>query len=76
VTQGRTKIIACRTVIHEMHEVLPSDMEAVTLDSESHLHPEKLRGTLQAMIDEITGHTETIILGFGLYSMRMLGRKE
>jgi hypothetical protein len=75
VTQGQTKIIACRTVIHEMQHLLPSDMEPLTLDSGLHLHPEKLRGTLQAMIDDITADTETIILGFGLCSMGVLGLK-
>ena len=59
-----------------MQEVLPSDIEGITIKSGLHLHPEKLRGTLQAMIDGITLNTETIIFGFGLYSLRMLGRKE
>ena len=63
-------------MIHEMQHQMPSDMEALTLKSELHLHPEKLRGTLQAMIDGITPNTDTIIFGFGLYSMGMLGRKE
>jgi len=75
VTQGRTKIIACKTVIHEMQHLLPSNIEPLTLDSGLHLHPEKLRGKLQAVIDEITAHTETIILGFGLCSMGVIGLK-
>jgi hypothetical protein len=58
-----------------MQHLLPSDMEPLTLDSGLHLHPEKLRGTLQAMIDGITADTETIILGFGLCSMGVLGLK-
>ena len=76
MTQGRIKIIACRTVIEEMQQLLPSDMEALTFESGLHLHPEKLRETLQAMIDGTTLNTETIIFGFGLYSMGMLDRKE
>jgi hypothetical protein len=75
VTQGLTRIIACKTVIHEMQHLLPSNMEPLSLDSGLHLHPEKLRGELQAMIDEITAHTETIILGFGLCSMGVIGLK-
>jgi len=75
VTHGRTKIIACRTVIEEMRELLPSGMEAFTLESGLHLHPDKLQGALQAMIDEITAHTETIILGYGLCSMGVIGLK-
>jgi hypothetical protein len=68
--------MACRAVIHEMQEVLSSDMEAVTLDTGLHLHPEKLRETLQALIAGITLNSETIIFGFGPYSMGMLDRKE
>ena len=71
----RIKIIACRTVIEEMQQLLPSDMEWLTLDSGLHLHPDKLQGALQAMIDEITAHTETIILGYGLCSMGVIGLK-
>jgi len=44
-----------------MYQLLPSDMECLTLASEPHLHPDKLRGALQAMIDDITADKETII---------------
>ena len=71
----RTKMIACRTVIEEMQQMLPSDMESLVLESGLHLHPDKLRGALQAMIDGITAHTETIILGYGLCSMGVMGLK-
>jgi hypothetical protein len=56
-----------------MQHLMPSDMEALTLESGLHLHPEKLRGELQAMIDQITARTETIILGYGLCSMGVIG---
>ena len=49
---------------------------APTVDSALHLHPGKLRGTLHAMIDGITPSTETIIFGYGLCFVGMLGRKE
>jgi len=55
--------------------MLPSDMESLVLESGLHLHPDKLRCGLQAMIDEITAHTETIILGYGLCSMAVMGLK-
>ena len=58
-----------------MQQVLPSDMETLTLESGLHLYPDKLRGELQAMIDEITVDTETIILGYGLCSMGVIGLK-
>jgi len=75
VTYGQTKIIACRTLIEEMQHLLPSGMEALTLESGLHLHPDRLRGALQAMVDDITADTETIILGYGLCSMGVIGLK-
>ena len=68
-----TKIIACKTVIEEMKELLPADLESITLESGLHLRPDKLRGELQAVIDDITADTETIILGYGLCSMGVIG---
>jgi hypothetical protein len=44
-------------------------MESLTLESEPHLHPDELRGALQAMIDE------SIILGHGFDSMGVIGLK-
>jgi hypothetical protein len=75
MNQGRRIIIACRTVIMEMQHLLPSDMEWHTLESGLHLNPDKLRRNLQAMIDDITADTETIILGYGLCSMGVIGLK-
>jgi hypothetical protein len=59
--------------MEEMQQLLPSDIEALTLESGLHLHPDKLRNGLQAMIDEITANTEIIILGYGLCSMAVIG---
>jgi len=75
VIHGRTTIIACRTVIEEMQGLMPSDIEPHTLESGLHLHPDKLRDALQTMIDEVTADTETIILGYGLCSMGVIGLK-
>jgi hypothetical protein len=68
-----TKIIACKTVIEEMQGLLPPDLESITLESGLHLRPDKLRGELQSIIDEITADTKTIILGYGLCSMGVIG---
>ena len=75
MTHGQMKIIACRTLIEEMQQLLPSGMQALTLESGLHLHPDKLRDALQAMVDDITADTETIILGYGLCSMGVIGLK-
>ena len=71
----RTKIIACRTVIEEMQHLLPPDMETLTIEAGLHLNPEKLKSALKTAIDDITVNTETIILGYGLCSMGVVGLK-
>lgn len=73
--KGRTKIIACKTLIKEMGDLLPDNVEAHSLESGLHLNPDRLREALQAMIDEFTAETETIILGYGLCSMGVVGLK-
>jgi len=52
---------------------VPSDMESLTIESEPHLHPDELRGALQAMIDDITADTKNIILGHGFDSLWVIG---
>ena len=73
MSHGRTKIIACKTVIQEMQGLLPPDLESITVESGLHLRPDKLRGELQAAVNEITAQTEAIILGYGLCSMGVIG---
>jgi len=36
-------------------------MESLALETESHLHPDKLQGALQAMIKDLTDGAKTII---------------
>jgi len=73
VNHIRTKIIACKTLIGEIQPLLPANLESFILESGLHLHPEKLRSALQALIDEITVEAEVIILGYGLCSMGVMG---
>lgn len=73
MSRVKRKIIACKTVIEEMQGLLPPDLGTITLESGLHLRPDKLRGELQATVDDITAHTETIILGYGLCSMGVIG---
>jgi hypothetical protein len=37
--------------MEEMQQLLPSEMECLTLESGLHLHPDTLQAALQAMID-------------------------
>jgi Protein of unknown function (DUF1638) len=67
------KIIVCETIIKEMLPLLPPDVEYQTVESGLHLRPEKLRAALQTFIDE--SDTQTIILGYGLCSMAVVGLK-
>jgi hypothetical protein len=75
VTVSCTKIIACATVIEEMLPLLPEDMTYEILDFGLHLTPEKLRNRLQEKIDAASVEADTIILGYGLCSMAVVGLK-
>jgi hypothetical protein len=69
------KIIACATVIEEMLPLLPEGVTYEVLDFGLHLTPENLRGQLQEAIDAASAGADTIILGYGLCSMAVVGLK-
>ena len=70
---GRTKIIACATVIEEMLPHLPRGVGYEVLDFGLHIRPERLRGALQGAIDAASESADTIILGYGLCSQAVIG---
>ena len=70
-----TRIIACATVMEEILPLLPPDVECKKVEPALHLYPDKLKASLQDLIDEITADTEIIILGYGLCSMAAVGLK-
>lgn len=71
---GRTKVIACATVIEEMLPLMPPDLAYEVLDFGLHLVPGSLKTRLQEAIDAACqdGY-DTIILGYGLCSMAVVG---
>lgn len=69
------KIIACATVVEEIFPLLPDGIACEILDFGLHLTPDKLRHRLQAAIDAASMDTDTIILGYGLCSMAVVGLK-
>jgi len=69
----RTKIIACATVIEELLPLLPPQMQMQKLDFGLHLRPDGLRATLQNAIDASGETADTILLGYGLCSLAVLG---
>ncbi|HLE27983.1 MAG TPA: DUF1638 domain-containing protein [Anaerolineales bacterium] len=69
----RIKVIACATVIEEMLPLLPPHVAYQVLDFGLHLHPDELRRTLQAAIDESSQVADTILLGYGLCSRAVEG---
>ena len=69
----RTKVLACATVIEEMQPLMPSDMDYEVLDFGLHLVPRNLKDMLQEAIDQDCGKYDTIILGYGLCSMAVVG---
>ena len=72
---ARIKVIACATVIEEMQPLLPPGVTTEVLDFGLHLTPDKLREALQKAIDGHCEEADTIILGYGLCSMAVVGLK-
>lgn len=70
---GRTKVIACATVIEEMLPLMPSDFAYEVLDFGLHLIPNSLKVRLQEAIDAASLDYDTLILGYGLCSMAVVG---
>jgi hypothetical protein len=69
---GRTKIVACATVIEEMLPHLPSRLETRVLDFGLHIKPKELKRTLQRTIDAMSPEADTILLGYGLCSQAVV----
>jgi hypothetical protein len=70
---SRTKVIACATVIEEMAPYMPADMASETLEFGLHLKPGTLKQTLQEAIDASSEQYDTLLLGYGLCSMALVG---
>ena len=71
---GRTKVIACATVIEEMLPLMPVDLAYEVLDFGLHLVPGSLKARLQEAIDAACAEEyDTVILGYGLCSMAVVG---
>jgi hypothetical protein len=71
--KGRTKVIACATVIEEMLPLMTPNVAHEVLDFGLHLVPKNLKARLQEVIDEACPQFDTIILGYGLCSMAVVG---
>ncbi|MBK8901067.1 MAG: DUF1638 domain-containing protein [Anaerolineaceae bacterium] len=71
---GRTKVIACATVIEEMLPLMPPELAYEVLDFGLHLVPGSLKACLQEAIDiACQDGYDTVILGYGLCSMAVVG---
>lgn len=71
--QNKTKILACATVIEEMLPIMPANVDYEVLEFGLHIVPENLKKALQAAIDACSPQYETIILGYGMCSMAVIG---
>ena len=66
-------ILACATVMEEVMPLLPADVSYQVLDFGLHVNPANLKRALQEAIDEAANRAETVILGYGLCSMAVIG---
>ncbi len=69
----RVLVMACATVIEEMQPLLPPSIRQQIFDFGLHVHPEKLRATLQEAVNAVSEDVDTIILGYGLCSNAVIG---
>lgn len=72
---SRIKILACATVIEEILPLLPDGMAYEVLDFGLHLSPPNLRNRLQQAVDTAGGQFDTLLLGYGLCSLAIIGLK-
>jgi hypothetical protein len=69
----RVHVIACAAVMEELHPHLPAGTASSVLDFGLHADPAALRRVLQESIDRAAGAADTIVLGYGLCSMAVVG---
>ena len=72
---ARTLVMACATVIEELRPLLPPGMAHQVFDFGLHVNPQNLRHTLQAAIEAVDEQYDTILLGYGLCSLAIVGLK-
>ena len=70
---GKTKVIACATVVEEMTPLMPAHIDVEVLDFGLHMVPNNLKRVLQESIDAASDEYDTVILGYGLCSMAVVG---
>ncbi len=69
----RTKVIACATVMEEIRPLLREGIQTQTLDFGLHSKPEALRKILQDAVNASEGLADTVVLGYGLCSLAVVG---
>lgn len=69
----RLKIIGCATVVEEIKPLLAPGMDCQVLDFGLHVSPDRLRQALQEAIDQAAHEASTVLLGYGLCSMAVVG---
>jgi hypothetical protein len=66
-------VVACATVAEEMRPYLPPGTICQVLDFGRHIHPQKLKLALQDTIETLARRVDTLLLGYGLCSMAVVG---
>ncbi len=70
-----TRIIACATVIEEMLPLMPAGISYEVFDFGLHMVPGELKSKLQLALDACCSEVDTVLLGYGLCSMAVVGLK-
>jgi hypothetical protein len=67
------RLIACPMVIDEISPFLSADVSVEVFDFGLHRRPDELRVALQAKIDQLSATADTLVLGYGLCGMAVVG---
>lgn len=73
MTLKDTILIGCEVVISELGQRIEKDFPIRTIDPSLHVHPERLRRTLQEAIDQEESTYANILLGYGLCARAVEG---
>ena len=70
-----TMLIACDVVVREFQSRVGTSLSVRTVDPTLHAVPERLRTSIQSVIDQEEKKFDTLLLGYGLCSRAVEGLK-
>lgn len=69
----KTHVVACKVIQEELAEFLPPAIGVTVIEAFLHRNPAELAMAIQAAVDKIPGHIETVIVAYGLCAKAVVG---